>query len=237
MARSLDKILHTPKESNFWWLLVGLLITLAVSPAAEAFGFDDPIFIVGLIFSVTMIVGVWTLVSSKAWFNVGMALVVFSIFSSVAESLLPKAWPVEVLSIISLWLFCVLSFAFTVGHVFSPGEVNSERIVGAVCAYLLMGLIWGMAYLFIDIFDPAAFNGIDDLKEGERAIRLTYFSFVTLTTLGYGDVAPAMPLTRLLAYMQAVAGQIYLTVVVAALVGMYISTRIIPEKYRSDDEG
>ena len=236
MRKTLSELLHTPKESNFWWMLAGLLVTLAVTPAAESFGFEDPIFVVGLIFSVTMIIGVWTLVSSNAWFRVGMALVVISILSSVAEGLLPAAWKVEVFSILSLFAFCVLSFAFTVGHVFSPGEVNSERIVGAVCAYLLMGLIWTMLYLLIDIYDPAAFNGIDDLKEGERSMRLTYFSFVTLTTLGYGDISPAMPLTRLLAYMQAVAGQIYLTVVVAALVGMYISSRIVTGRQDPDNK-
>ena len=80
-------------------------------------------------------------------------------------------------------------------------------------------------YFFIDTAAPDAFTGVSDGTFSQRLVEMTYHSFVTLTTLGYGDINPVQPLARTLCYLEAVIGQIYLTILVAALVGMHIATR------------
>ena len=86
-------------------------------------------------------------------------------------------------------------------------RVNLNNIVGGGCIYLLLGMSWGILYMYIVWADPASFAGID--PEGRTLYwDLNYFSFVTLTTLGYGDILPISPAARALAYIEAVVGQI-----------------------------
>jgi len=117
-------------------------------------------------------------------------------------------------------LFVLLVAAIVLRHVLAPGRVDGDRIAGAVCVYLLLGLAWAFAYALVAVLDPTAFRG---LGPGGREAELIYYSFVTLTTLGYGDVVPATPAARTLAWMEAVAGQMYVAVTVAGLVGLWIA--------------
>ena len=80
-----------------------------------------------------------------------------------------------------------------------------------------------MLYIVVFNFHPASFNGISKIPVDEMMGVFLYFSFVTLSTLGYGDISPAIEITRSLAILEAMAGQIYLVVVVAWLVGMKIA--------------
>jgi hypothetical protein len=95
--------------------------------------------------------------------------------------------------------------------------ITWDRIQGAVCAYLLIGVAWGVLYTWVGLRDPAAFSGAIEVgtQSGEPMI---YFSFVTLTTLGYGDITPVSQTARTLAWLEAAFGQIYLVVLVAHLV-------------------
>lgn len=109
-------------------------------------------------------------------------------------------------------------------------SVSSDNVAGAVCGYLLLGIGIGIVYSIVETVRPNSFQGSDKLIAAladatERRATLTYFSFVTLTTAGYGDLAPATPLTRILAALEAVLGQFYLAVLVAGLVGIGVSHR------------
>lgn len=100
-------------------------------------------------------------------------------------------------------------------------KVTMSLIHGAIAVYLLIGVCFSFVYLLVFSADPTAFRGV----EGAAAAfnEFLYFSFVTLTTLGYGDVTPVTRIGGSLATMEATLGQIYLTVLVARLVGMQIS--------------
>ena len=97
-------------------------------------------------------------------------------------------------------------------------RVGLNTIYASLCVYLLLGIIWSILYVLAYLHTPEAFSNLHGTR-GE----LVYYSFVTLTTLGYGDIAPLTALARTLAYMEAVAGQFYLAVLVAGLVGAYVS--------------
>jgi hypothetical protein len=95
--------------------------------------------------------------------------------------------------------------------------------------YLVMGLLWSFIYTLLFAVDPESIRlaSVVHSEEGGRNVfsEMYYFSFVTLTTLGYGDILPVSRLARSLATMEAIVGQLYLAVVVASLVGIQISTR------------
>lgn len=109
-------------------------------------------------------------------------------------------------------------------QVLFSGPIDGNKIVGAICIYLLMGLIWALLYLFIAQTIPDAFNGLEQLVWYDNFADGHYFSFVTLTTLGYGDISPIVPIARFLVYMEAIVGVFYLTILVASLIGIRIST-------------
>ena len=94
-----------------------------------------------------------------------------------------------------------------------------------MCVYLLLGVIWAMVYTILDVISPGSFHGILRLDEPGWDSAWLYFSFVTMTTLGYGDLLPISATARALAYMQAVVGQFYIAILVAGLVSAYISSR------------
>ncbi len=122
-------------------------------------------------------------------------------------------------------LFLVLTAAGVLARVLRAGPVNTHRIQGAVAVYLMMGLLWGFAYGLVEIRHPGSFS----LPESPAAAPqgadllmsdLSYFSFVTLTTLGYGDLTPKTSSARTLATLEALVGQLYLVILIAWLVSL-----------------
>jgi len=115
--------------------------------------------------------------------------------------------------------FCFVGFlSFTVvvllKKLFIVKRVTVDTIKGGICVYLLLGIIWACFYILVDLFDPGAFSA--------EHFSFFYFSYTTLTTVGYGDITPINPFAQTLTNLEAVAGQMYLAVFVARLVGLYI---------------
>jgi hypothetical protein len=108
--------------------------------------------------------------------------------------------------------------------VFSPGTVTFDRIVGAVALYVLIGVVWAEAYQLISIHVPGAYAGIvHDRGSLDRSSSI-YFSFVTLTTVGYGDITPVAHAARSLAILEALIGQLYPAIVLARLVSLHVAS-------------
>jgi hypothetical protein len=123
------------------------------------------------------------------------------------------------------WLMAGVALSVVVARaVFGPGRVTYHRVVGAVLLYLAMGLVFVALYGFVALSVPDAFTNLASL-EGDFAIagNLIYFSFVTLTTTGYGDIAPLHPYARSLANVEAIIGQIYPATLLARLVTLEIT--------------
>ena len=126
----------------------------------------------------------------------------------------------------SLSIACVVSESLASLSSLST-RVDGALIIGSICLYLLLGLMWGFIYIAIDQLYPDSFNYdfLHIIEVYDPMPELMYFSMVTLTTLGYGDITPLSSPARAMATMQAVTGQIYLTVLVARLVGMHIAQK------------
>jgi VanZ family protein len=126
-------------------------------------------------------------------------------------------------SVRDLLTLCALAMlAFAVGiNVFGSGHALRDRIFGAIALYLLLGLMWALVYAVVDLFAPGAFAGRSQTDQG--ATDWVYFSFVTLTTVGYGDIVPVSRIVRSLCILEALVGQLYPAVIIARLVSLEFS--------------
>jgi hypothetical protein len=131
---------------------------------------------------------------------------------------------------LSAMVFQVLVLAVLLLGVHRERTVSADAVAAALCGYLLIGVAFGHAFCLLDEVVPWSFNGLDgNRNESEKHFLLTYFSFVTLTTVGYGDITPAKDTARSLALVEAVTGQFYLAVLVADLVGKRVAQALAPE--------
>jgi hypothetical protein len=110
---------------------------------------------------------------------------------------------------------------FLLQRVFATGTVNAYRIMGAIAAYIVLGLLWANAYTLVYLIDPAAFQFSTPAAGEPPTSEMLYFSFVTLTTVGYGDITAVNPIARSLVMLQALVGQLYPAVLLARLVTEY----------------
>jgi hypothetical protein len=117
--------------------------------------------------------------------------------------------------------------------IYSHKEVTRDLIVGAAVVYLLMALMWTFIFIVVETLHPGSFN-IPQGQDIEATRYFLYYSFVTLTTLGYGDITPATSLARSFCILEAVIGQLYLVVQVAWLVGVHVSQSML-KNYRQDE--
>lgn len=121
------------------------------------------------------------------------------------------------------WLINSLTLGVVVARaVFAEGRVSYHRIVGAVLLYLLIALAFVALYLAVGLTFDHAFSNLDIEDGPELASRLIYFSCATLTTLGYGDMAPVHPLARSLSNLEAICGQLYPAILIARVVTLHV---------------
>ena len=99
------------------------------------------------------------------------------------------------------------------------GSVDLNKMVGSIALYLLLGLFFAVFYTVLLPFSPDAIRGLETTNTLEHMSGTVYFSFVTLTTLGYGEIVPVSPLARVLVIIEAVTGMFYLAMIVASLAG------------------
>jgi len=118
-------------------------------------------------------------------------------------------------SLLSVMIFGVILY-LVVRRVISEREVNLETLLGAMCIYFLLGLLFSAVFHAADVLGAGSVFG-EPIARSEYS----YFSFVTLTTLGYGDIAPVGDLVRRLAVIEAMCGQIFLATVIARMVSLY----------------
>lgn len=121
-------------------------------------------------------------------------------------------------------ILALVSFALVIlAKVVRSGTITSQRIQGAIAVYLLLGLVWASAYKWTELINPGAFTGTG--VSGLQGTSWIYYSFVTLTTMGYGDITPVHPVARSLAAAEALTGQLYIAIIISRLVALEIASR------------
>lgn len=217
--------LHRYAQNRFFFLLLSILMLLLLQPFLQDFRYGQSA--VRLFFLVTLVTALYSISDNKRKTLVGLLIglpAVAAIGSSYyveGQGLLAGGFLVNV----AFLLFVTFN---VLRHVLESGEVDAEKIYGALCVYLLVGLLWACGYFALELLHPGSLlvDGVA-LATGLQAREETfskciYYSYVTLTTLGYGDVKPTTAPAQSLAYVEALTGQLYLAVLVARLVALHI---------------
>lgn len=128
-------------------------------------------------------------------------------------------------------LFLAFAVSVILRSIFAEGSVSKDGVYGAFCGYLLIGLAFGHVYCLLETAQPGSFRGDGNLGAQladltTQRFALTYLSFLTLTTVGYGDIVPATAVARSVTVVQAITGQFFLAVLVAELIGRRVSEAI-----------
>jgi len=205
-------------------LLVVLVCLIIFQPFVNTFAGK---LLIEVLFVGALIAGLRAIGVKKGLIRFELALLVFSLacgyfgtFSNV-RSLFG-------LGLAGEYLFLALVAITILFDLFQSRKVTADTLAGAVCVYLLIALIWGYLYVLVEISFPESFS----FTQGHARMQLWlakefypffYFSLVTMTTIGYGDMAPVTTAARTFATLEGILGQLYLTILVARLVGMHLA--------------
>jgi hypothetical protein len=216
--------------TRVWWqergltaMLVSLAAALFLGPVLEAVGILSDT-LLQVILTLVLASGV-VAISGRGSVTVVMAVVAFvTLFLKWANYTAPR--PVLAGAGFAFGMFAIsLLTTLVLQHVFRAGPITPDRIRGAIVAYLLVGFFFVEAYQLVRFFQPGAFRFADGGDAAPSPHALAYFSFSTLTTVGYGDITPASPLARAFAVAEALIGQLYPAILIGGLVSMSLSTR------------
>jgi len=199
------------------------LVLLVGAPLADESTDGDLVF--GVLFSLLLLSGVVTVARRKFLTVAVSALTIVTLALRWASFRSPES-PLRIWShAFSIVLLSILTTLVLV-QVFREGPVTAYRIQGAVVVYLLVGFTWAVAFEVVHIALPDAFQFAHG-NPGTAGVRhgLLYYSFVTLTTVGYGDITPVHPMARSLAIAEALIGQLYPAILIARLVSLQITTK------------
>jgi len=136
--------------------------------------------------------------------------------------------PIHVTDLVLRAVFFGYTTGFILWSTLRRSEVTLDTIAGAACAYTLLAVVWANFYALLELFHPGSFNIPTSWLMGpgkDPSAGLIYFSFVTLTTVGYGDITPQWPGAAGIAMTEAIVGQLYLAITIARLVGLHASRR------------
>src|SRR2546429_6892652 len=201
-------------------LLIALVAFFICAPFVEEIKGGD--LIVSALFSLVLVAGVLAVAERKRTLIIAIVLAFPAIVGRWINHFRPDLIPPAVFLVAGLTLI-----AFVVGNllrfVLRAPSVNTEVLCASISAYLMLGLMWTMAYWLVDQLTPGGAFSFNT-NAGPRSINgfnAFYFSFVTLSTVGYGDITPVSRIARWLAAMEAMTGLLYVAVLIARLVSLY----------------
>ena len=182
-----------------------------------------------ILFMIIMLTGINVVSKNKKIF-IGALISAFMAVSSIVLTVVFRN-PYFALSGLSFYMvFFALIAGVILSNVLMSGKITTDKIYGSICVYLIIGVIFALLYDILESVQAGSFllqgEMIDphiEVLEKKRFVRLNYYSFVTLTTLGYGDIVPVSPFARTFAALEAVIGQLYIAILIARLVGLHIA--------------
>lgn len=226
-----DSFLERYRRHRFRMLFVCLIAMALLAPVIQLSTIGHILFL--LLLALNLLASVLAVSARKtsAYFAASLLFIAFaaSVWSTFFRESLTTSEVSQSIADGAVFVAFVFAATLMLKRVISDGPVDTEKIFAALCVYLLAGIAWGLLYVLVFLNDADAFyfafnEPVPPEASGETAKLFPmfgYFSFVTMTTLGYGDIAPANDLTRTLAWLQAVLGQLYVAVLIARLVGMH----------------
>ncbi len=215
-------------NGTFVPLLVGLIVVLVVLPIAETWPLG-----VGLIVSAVLVTGIFT-VQENSNLRKLMVAILFLVLTVrwIGHLYGEQHKALVVVAHLAVGSYMAILAVICATSAIRRRQVDRDTVLGAVCGYVLIGYVFAFAYAVLGDVNPASFSSTvvlpeyDGARIGHGTPELLYYSFVTLSTVGYGDIIPANRIARVLAILEMLIGQLYLAAFVARLVGVMSARRI-----------
>jgi hypothetical protein len=205
-------------RGRFFPLLVILVLYLAAYPYLWDLTWGPKI--LDLILIIILLSGVFSMRDNRTVFYVGVALGTPAVLTWFVKLLSRETPVLDFFTLVTIVPFFAYAAVTTLYRILKARTVTRDEIFGAAALYLLMGVTWSVAYAVLEYLHPGNFsfkpNGFPDF---------IYFSFVTMTTLGYGDMLPVSNAARSLALLESATGVLYMASLIARLVGAFESNR------------
>ncbi len=212
------------QENNFLYLftaLVSLLFFMAVSKFVDTSWLNN---LVEVIVFLVLLLGLHSLKSERSWTWTVYAMMFFLVIVFLSKTLFNNQLLVDITHLSILLIYFIGSFRLSFKQIFMSKKISQNMLIGSVVLYLLLGLIWSTIYLILLMIFPDGFNGLSAVSWKENFSTVTYFSFVTLTTLGFGDISPKNPITQFFIYTEAIVGVFYMATIVSSLVSARLNS-------------
>jgi hypothetical protein len=210
------------KKNNFVYLFFSLIVLLFSAAVVVEFpgSLGDDIF--SLVILSMLLVSLKSLDTDATWKWTAYTIIASFILLTILAKLFSHQFTVYFILLLLL-IFFIRVFTIAAKQVLFVGDVDANKIVGSLTLYILLGLIWAVIYLLILAMDPQAFSGIEAANWQQGFSRVAYYSFVTLTTLGYGDVLPTNHIAEFFVYMEAIIGVFYMAIIVSSLLSLHLT--------------
>lgn len=211
------------QKNNFVYLFFSLVLFLFSAAIMSEFPGTIGQDIFSVVTILMLLLSLKSLRTEKTWIWAVYFLVVFYVILTVLGRVFEHELYVY-LTLLILLMFFIGSFTRAAKQVLFVGDIDGNKIIGSLSLYILLGLIWAVIYLLLLAMDPTAFSGIETVNWQESFSRVSYYSFVTLTTLGYGDILPTNHLSEFFVYLEAIIGVFYMAIIVASLISLHLAS-------------
>ncbi|MEM9596303.1 MAG: ion channel [Acidobacteriota bacterium] len=221
LIRRIEERLTTYEDASLTVFLVVLcVLSFVVLPFVEPSGMAGTV--ISLAFSLVFMAGALIGGLSVGWRRFVMVLALVSIVLSWRGDQ-PEAVFLDFVSLVVSIVFMTFVGWQLLREVFRPGDVNAHRLRGAIAVYIVIGFIFALIFGLVEGLAPGSFQGLGPEGFGEDLHEAVYFSFVTLTTLGFGDITPESKLAQTLVVVEAILGQLFIAVLIGRLVSLSIA--------------
>ena len=211
-------------QDEFNYLLTTQIVILLAYPILHKF--DNQFPIISLMLLIAIAPALWVGLSRGIFatvMSIGLFAFVFNMFLRYGSRGFEREGILILLCLYGLFFF--LAIAILMAKISSKTVVTSDTIKGGISIYILLGFSWAVLYMIVLMLDPDALTNISPNEE-TAGFECYYYSFATLTTLGYGDIVPVAKYARILAILEAVAGPVYLAIFVAQVIGLNIAQKV-----------
>ncbi len=211
--------------SSMSHLLIAILIMLIGVPLTMTFEYADQIH--GVLFSIVYVTSLLAVGKNISTLTTGSLLLVPALILRWYNEISPGVIPHYIATLFAIVLLVYVAVNILRFIIKAP-NVNSEVVYAGISAYLILGILWAFLYLLISESFPDSFHRSVNATTGPVQLNINealYFSFITIATVGYGDITAVLPFARTLTYLQAVIGGFYMAILIARLVAKYSSDR------------
>jgi voltage-gated potassium channel len=204
-------------------LLLALILFIFIIPVIPEKGH----YFTRILLCIVVVSGLYAADFSKIAFRILSGLGAVVILVTLLNLIMPEARRLTILAFLLNTCFFVMVTIALVAHVARARNVYGSTILCAVNSYLLLGLTMSILFLILDLLIPGSFSQVD--SQSGMSSDFIYFGFVTLTTLGYGDITPSTLLSRSMSIFTALVGQLYLVIIMALIIGKFLSAKEAPD--------